>query len=103
LKEDTIEDLTNALETQKNINARWEWAYDQVKAAWNKEKRLKRKAQEDRRKAANPELIYEEALRKLEWNLRRGNEDRADYWSILAVTMEELYGVQRPKHLQENA
>jgi hypothetical protein len=47
--------------------------------------------------------VYEDALRKLEWNMRRGKDDRADYWCILAVTLEELYGVQRPKHLQENA
>lgn len=47
--------------------------------------------------------VYDDALRKLKWNLQRGKDDRADYWCILAVTLEELYGVQRPKHLQENA
>jgi len=44
-------------------------------------------------------LVYEDALKKLKWNLERGKEDRADHWSILAVELEELYGIKRPVNL----
>ena len=47
-------------------------------------------------------LVYDDALSKLKWNLERGKNDRADYWSILAASLEELYGVKRPEYLKEN-
>lgn len=45
--------------------------------------------------------VYRDALGKLKWNLQRGKDDKADYWSILAASLEELYGIQRPEHLRE--
>jgi hypothetical protein len=90
-----------ALDKSHQVNKRWEFAYDKLNDDLRKERRLRRKAQRNAREA-NVEHVYEDALRKMEWNMRRGKNDRVDYWCILAVTLEELYGVQRPEHLKEN-
>lgn len=42
------------------------------------------------------QTVYEDALRKLKWNLERGKEDKANEWALLAAALETSYKIKRP-------
>lgn len=44
--------------------------------------------------------IYADALKKLEHNMRRHNDQKADDWATLAAGLEVCYGLKRPERLR---